>query len=199
MITEEIAASAASVIGVDVDLESLEYARRREGRAWFVTTSAEYLPFADSTFDAAVCNHVYEHVENPARLVAEVHRVLRRGGVCYFAAGHTLQLVEPHYRLPFLSWLPRGAASAWVRAAGRGSSYDEQFVAPWRLRGLFRPFEQVEFISPAMLRAPERFGFPQLARLPAILRRVVDLSSGVAARVAPTWIYMLRKSGPDVV
>jgi len=197
MITEEIAGSAASVVGVDVDVESLALAVRRGGRARFVMASAEHLPFPDQTFDAAVCNHVYEHVVNPARLVAEVHRVLRPGGACYFAAGHALQLIEPHYRLPLLSWLPRAAASAWVRASGRGNSYDERFVAPWRLRGLLAPFEQIEFISPAMLRAPERFEFPRLARLPRILRKVIGQSSAVVARVAPTWIYMLRKGGPD--
>lgn len=197
MITEEIAAPAATVIGVDVDVESLAYAHRRGGRARFAAAAAERLPFADATFDAAVCNHVYEHVRDPARLMVEVHRVLRPGGACYFAAGHTLQLIEPHYRLPFLSWLPRAAASAWLRASGRGQRYEERFAAPWKLRGLLRPFERIELISPAMLRAPGRFGLTGLARLPLILRKSIALASGVAARAAPTWIYMLRKADAD--
>lgn len=197
LIADEIAASAATVIGVDVDIDSLVHARRRGGRARFAAAAAEHLPFADATFDAAVCNHVYEHVRDPGRLMVEVHRVLRPGGACYFAAGHTLQLIEPHYRLPLLSWLPRTAASAWLRASGRGQRYEERFAAPWKLRGLLRPFERIDFISPAMLRAPGRFGLTGLARLPLLLRNAIALASGAVARLAPTWIYMLRKRDAD--
>jgi len=41
------------------------------------------LPFADATFDAVVCQAVLEHVLDPPRVVAEMHRVLRRGGLLY--------------------------------------------------------------------------------------------------------------------
>jgi len=39
-------------------------------------------------------------------------------------AGSRLALIEPHYRLPFLSWLPRPLATAYLRLSGRGSSYE---------------------------------------------------------------------------
>lgn len=39
------------------------------------------LPFADASFDTVLCNQVLEHVPEPARLMAEVQRVLRPGGV----------------------------------------------------------------------------------------------------------------------
>ena len=41
------------------------------------------LPFADATFDAVVCQAVLEHVLDPPRVVAEIHRVLRPGGLVY--------------------------------------------------------------------------------------------------------------------
>jgi hypothetical protein len=43
-----------------------------------------------------------------------------------------------------------------------------------------------------MLREPDRFGFARFARWPASLRQVL-LTGGVLPRLAPTWIYMLRK------
>jgi SAM-dependent methyltransferase len=41
------------------------------------------LPFADATFDAVVCQAVLEHVLDPPRVVAEIHRVLRPDGLVY--------------------------------------------------------------------------------------------------------------------
>lgn len=38
------------------------------------------LPFADSTFDAVICNHVLEHVSNDRLAMAELHRVVKPHG-----------------------------------------------------------------------------------------------------------------------
>jgi SAM-dependent methyltransferase len=38
------------------------------------------IPFADSTFNAIICNHVLEHVPNDRRAMAELFRVLKPGG-----------------------------------------------------------------------------------------------------------------------
>jgi SAM-dependent methyltransferase len=39
-------------------------------------------------------------------LLDEVWRVLKPGGLAYLACPNRYSLVEPHYRLPFLSWFP---------------------------------------------------------------------------------------------
>jgi SAM-dependent methyltransferase len=192
LITDAIAGHAREVVGVDVDVEgvSLAAARRRGPR--FVAASGDALPFADASFDAAVCNHVYEHVRDAHVLVRELYRVLRPGGACYFAAGHTLQLLEPHHRLPLLSCLPRTVANAWLRARGSASGYEERFVAPWALAGLLAPFDSVRFVSPQMLADPARYRFPQLTRH-AVARVTVRMGARIVARLAPTWIYVMRK------
>jgi SAM-dependent methyltransferase len=191
LITDAIAARSREVVGVDVAVGAVALAAARQSGPRFVAASADALPFADGSFDAVVCNHVYEHVPDARALVRELHRVLRPGGACYFAAGHALQLVEPHHRLPLLSWLPRSAAGAWLRALGRGDAYEERFVPPWRLRDLLAPFAEIAFVSACMLRDPVRYRFPRLAAVP---RPLLSLASGVAARLAPTWIYVARKA-----
>jgi len=38
------------------------------------------LPYGDNFFDLVICNHVLEHVEDDALALAELHRVLKKGG-----------------------------------------------------------------------------------------------------------------------
>jgi len=45
-----------------------------------VVASSDALPFAEGSFDAALCESVLEHVPDPWAVVDELHRVLRTGG-----------------------------------------------------------------------------------------------------------------------
>jgi SAM-dependent methyltransferase len=40
-----------------------------------------HMDFADGTFDLVIANHVLEHVDDDARALSEIHRVLRSGGL----------------------------------------------------------------------------------------------------------------------
>jgi ubiquinone/menaquinone biosynthesis C-methylase UbiE len=69
----------ASVIGVDpYDL------RPHTAGITKIAADAERLPFEDSSFSLVTANMVVEHVEDPERLLREVHRVLKPGGVFLF-------------------------------------------------------------------------------------------------------------------
>lgn len=38
------------------------------------------LPFADESFDVVFCNHVLEHIEDDAKAMGELYRVMKKGG-----------------------------------------------------------------------------------------------------------------------
>jgi SAM-dependent methyltransferase/uncharacterized protein YbaR (Trm112 family) len=57
------------------------------------------LPFPDATFDAVVCQAVLEHVLDPPRVVAEIHRVLRPTGLLYAEIPFMQQVHEGAYDL----------------------------------------------------------------------------------------------------
>lgn len=85
------------------------------------------LPFSDNKFDFIISNHVIEHVGDSVSQVKhlkEIYRTLEPDGVLYFAAPNRWRFIEPHYRLPFLSWLPNSIASIYLRLARKGSHYD---------------------------------------------------------------------------
>ena len=93
----------------------------------FRLVSGTQLPFPEASFDIVVSNHVLEHVgddDDQARSLAEVVRVLAPGGLCYLAVPNRWSLVEPHYRLPFLSWFGQSLADRYVRSLRKGDWYD---------------------------------------------------------------------------
>jgi ubiquinone/menaquinone biosynthesis C-methylase UbiE len=65
-----------------VDVASVEEARRKGVDAVaFDLNSGAPLPYPDSHFDVVVCIETLEHVLPTDRLVAELHRVLKPGGI----------------------------------------------------------------------------------------------------------------------
>ena len=93
----------------------------------FIQVNDTTLPFEDKFFDAVISNHVMEHVgDRKAQLhhVQEMRRVLKENGWGYLAVPNRWRLIEPHFKLPLLSWLPIGLRSTYVRLIGRGKVYD---------------------------------------------------------------------------
>lgn len=56
-----------------------------------VLADGSVLPFADESFDAVFSFSVLEHVKDPARVVNEMKRVVKRGGVIQISAPHLIQ------------------------------------------------------------------------------------------------------------
>jgi SAM-dependent methyltransferase len=90
------------VVGVDVDRAALEEAAKL-GIETVWADADEPLPFPDASFDVAVAGELLEHVRFPDRLVAEVRRVLRPGGLF---AGSVPNVFRLKSRLRFLLGRP---------------------------------------------------------------------------------------------
>ena len=80
------AVSPGRAVGVDVDSSVLEKARQLASSQGVENVSFEQhhlraLPYADATFDAVFAHAVLQHVDDAARVVAELFRVLKPGGV----------------------------------------------------------------------------------------------------------------------
>ena len=59
-----------------------------------VVCDGHQLPFAEGSFDAVVAQAVLEHVLDPQRVVAEIHRVLKPGGLVYAETPFMAQVHE---------------------------------------------------------------------------------------------------------
>ncbi len=191
---------AAHVTGVDVDAAALAHARRRFRRPnlEFADLSAARLPFGDGTFDIVIANHVYEHVGDQAAFFREVRRVLKRSGSAYLAAAGRYQVIEPHYGVPFLSWLPRAAADLILRLAGRPEGYPVRLLSYRRLFKLLRPFDVREYTA-AIIEDPRRFSAGDVFKLWRGLRPLFVFIGRRWPAASPTRVFLLspRDDEPD--
>ncbi|KFN51265.1 hypothetical protein P873_03090 [Arenimonas composti TR7-09 = DSM 18010] len=154
----------------------------------------EALPVPAESADVVVCNQVYEHDADPARLVANIARVLRPGGRCYFAGPNLLWPVEPHVFWPFVHWLPRRAAQACMRALGSSRAGElDAWSRDWlTLRRWFREhrFERRWVLRERLAAEFDVRGRPRMAagiaRLPSWLFALLE-------PISPGFIYVLRK------
>jgi SAM-dependent methyltransferase len=81
----EAVGARGAVVGTDISGEMVEAARRSAAErdvdnASFERSDAETLPFADATFDAAVCGLGLMYVSDPVKALCEMRRLLRPGG-----------------------------------------------------------------------------------------------------------------------
>ncbi len=128
IIASHLARAARSLLSVDVVDERV--VRDFE----FRLVTSETLPAERESFDVVVSNQVIEHLDHPQVHLQEIRRVLRPGGVCYLATPNRFAIIEPHFRLPFLSWLPDAARDRYVRLARKGTRYDIQPLTHRELR-----------------------------------------------------------------
>lgn len=154
----------------------------------------EKLPLQVGTADVVICNQVYEHVTHPSALIRNIHRVLKPGGVCYFAGPNLLWPIEPHVFWPFVHWLPRRLAQRLMRALGstKVDSLDAYSATHSTLMGWFK---DAGFSISNLLRIRTATGFDigRHERLSAFAMTMPEAFYNVLCPIAPGFVFLLTK------
>lgn len=144
-------------VGVDADADALEGQERQT-----VVADMRALPFADESFASVLAVQSIEHVPDPARVLAEVARVLEPGGTAVLVTPNRLtlgrddEIIDPYHHVEFTA----GELGALCRGV----------FARVESHGLFGSARYMELF------AEERVKLDRLLRLdPARLRRLVPL------------------------
>jgi len=192
-----IAPHLGHLTGIDIDAAAIAFACARHASAKldFRLGDAMALELPDDSIDLVLCSQVYEHVPDPRRMMAEIRRVLAPGGICYFAATNKLCIVEQHYFLPFLSWLPQRLADLYLRMAGKGEHYYEHHLSWWGLRRLAGAF-QIDDYTRRLVEQPDRFGTSYMVGNSGTRRRLLGMWLRTAYWAFPGYVWVLRKSPP---
>jgi ubiquinone/menaquinone biosynthesis C-methylase UbiE len=163
-----LAETFEQVVGMDPSLPDLILARKALETQGFrnfrlIQAYGQRMPFPDMSFDHISSVNVLEHIFDLDPVLSEVFRVLRPGGG--FAADSRnrfdLFLPEPHVKLRWVGWLPRGWAKryvGWRRDVGYDATYLFSYGELWC--GLRRHFgRQCDVLFPLV----EAYGGPAWA------------------------------------
>ncbi len=94
--------------------------------------AGEALPLPDESVDLVVATSVLEHVDDPGRVMAEAHRVLRPGGGLYFYTTSAICPRQAEIRLfPAFPWYPAAVQKRIMRWAAERH--------PWLVHGTSAP------------------------------------------------------------
>ena len=75
-----------TLVGLDISLENVQFAKNLFPNAHFTGGDAHFLPFRDAVFDLCYCHYLFMWVENTGKIVKEMTRVTKKGGsICAFA------------------------------------------------------------------------------------------------------------------
>jgi hypothetical protein len=124
--------------------------------------------------------------------MAEIHRVLKPNGVCFFSAGNRFSLMEPHYRLPLLSVIPKPLAHLYLRAMGRGKHYYETHLSYWGLRRLTAGFELYDYTI-KVAEMPNKFHAEDMLPSGSAKQKLALGIMQYAYWACPTYLWVLKK------
>lgn len=177
-----------SLVGIDIDNGAITHANKnfKSKNLIFKKGDALDLKFKENSFDIVICTHVYEHVEKPDKLFKEIYKVLKPGGICYLAAVNALWPIEPHYYLPFLSYLPKNLGSLYLRLFTDKKYYYETLFTYWKLKSLVTNvnFKIIDY-TPKVLSNPKKLGFKH--------KKIDKTIANLLKYFTPTFFWILKK------
>ena len=87
--------------------EILLWKYKKRGLAGEVFNSQiEEICLNNNYYDCAAMIEVIEHVESPITALKSAFSSLKVGGKIYITAPARFQLIDPHYKIPFICWMP---------------------------------------------------------------------------------------------
>ncbi|MDD5547588.1 MAG: methyltransferase domain-containing protein [Candidatus Pacebacteria bacterium] len=91
----------ASLCGFDFSEKIVELAKENTGLEEIKIGNLENAPFGNEKFDLILCTQVIEHLLEDKRGIAELYRMLRKGGYLVISTDNTYNIISEFLNLPF--------------------------------------------------------------------------------------------------
>ena len=194
LMTKHYAEKFQKVVGIDIDKTAVEFAIQNNSSSnlEFYVEDCLSTGFDDESFDVVICTQIYEHVPDSRKLMSEIYRLLRAGGICYFAAANRLHLFEGHYNLPLLSVIPKSLAHIYLRILRRGDFYYENHLTFWGLKQLVSEFTVIDYTR-EVIKDPEKYHLTEMVRPGSLYQKIVLTVLNTAYWLSQSYIWLLQK------
>jgi 2-polyprenyl-3-methyl-5-hydroxy-6-metoxy-1,4-benzoquinol methylase len=190
-IAATIAPQVKSIVGIDPEPwpRWTEF-QKKHTNLQFLNESVENISCTDNSVDVIICNQVYEHVPDPQYLIAEIYRILKPSGYCYFAGPNLLFPIEPHVFWPFVHWLSRQFAVKSMHVCGSKGILDAYSTHYWTLKKWLHRFE-IHNAIPYIIKNPDKYG--KAAWWWCVLSYLPSYVLHALTWISPGFVFILRK------
>jgi len=194
IMTKEYSNYFKSVLGIDLDTEAVQFAKKKYNgeNIKYIDSPLEELDLRKDSIDVITCSHIYEHVPSAELLFKKIYELLKRGGVCYFAAGNRYKVIEPHYNLPFLSYLPKKIANVYLSIFKKEKYYYENLMSLRNLKKLVKNFEIHDYTL-EVIKYPSKYSANEMITEGSLKYRILNFVAQKLYFIIPTYIWILRK------
>jgi len=194
IMTNEYSKHFKETVGVDLDSKAISYAENNFAKKnlTFLCTPIEENNFEENVFDVITCSHIYEHVPDDKILLDNIFKLLKPGGVCYFAAANKFQVIEPHYKLPFLSYFPKKIANFYIRLFTKENEYYENHKSYRELKNLVSKFETIDYTL-KVIKNPSKYSAGNMLKEKTLIYYFVNFIARNFYFMIPTYIWLLKK------
>lgn len=182
------------VTGIDLDTNAINHANQINKliNVNYVNAPIEENNFNEASFDVITCSHIYEHVPSEKELIRNIYKLLKPGGVCYFAAGNKFKIIEPHYNIPFLSYFPKIISNFILRIIKGEKYYYENLLSHSKLSKLVSDFEVIDYTL-KVIKNPTKFYGNEMLIEGTVKYHFYNFISNYFYFLIPTYIWILKK------
>lgn len=207
----------SAVLGVDISFTRLQTAKINSPGCDFIVCDASWLPFKNSTFDTVISNDVLEHVSYSAApiILKEVERVLDPRGKIYLSVMNRWEIMEPHWLIPFFTWMPRflwdrmfpqliricskaNSANTNIRYTDHYFPYTKSMLTNLLTQSKLKFRDFTSFYAQEKINDPEYIGSSYARAIVKLLRSVMLTSLAIAiASKLSVLVFVCYKSNPE--
>jgi SAM-dependent methyltransferase len=153
----ELAKQCRYVVGIEPMPDLYQFALQLKASSGLTNIEFRQQSVYDLTeveaYDLVVLDNVFEHLPDQRLALEKICQVLKPKGAVYILTPNKIWPIEPHYHLPFLSYLPLSLANFYLRITGRGEDYSDACYLPtyWGLKKLLQERSEIrwQFVLPS--------------------------------------------------
>jgi SAM-dependent methyltransferase len=186
-----------AVISIDISADLFRHTVFPEKKIKFLLANGILLPFKDGTFDIVICNMVIEHIpsRNHLNVVNEIYRVLTKDGLVYFATANKFWPIEPHTKLPLISYFPQKISDIYMNYA-KGTNFNIYLPNYYSLKKLLSAkFNLILDLTPIVIKNPDVFFIRE--EIPKKIQKILRLLPLTFLQkisfLYPSWILIGKK------